>query len=138
MRFTIASAHCRYRIGLVLRLACIVVLIGCATPRPVERGVTIVSPRAQLAASTKSDAPLEQPLLPRDRSTSQCRHDSDCSEHDFGFCGYLDDGVNRNHSGAVLAVLRYRGRACMYAMCASSACREEALPTPSKELAESE
>ncbi len=124
------------RIGRVMRLACIVVLIGCASPRPVERGTTpLVSPRPELAVSNKSDARLEQPLATRERSESNCRRDSDCNEHRFGVCGYLSDGFDHSQDGAMPAVLHYRGRACIYAQCASTACREKALPTPTKDLA---
>jgi len=97
--------------------------------------MALIVPSPELAASTTSAPRLEQPLAPRIRSANECTHDSDCSEHRFGFCGYLDDGRGHDNAGQTLAVLRHRGRTCIYAMCASTACREEALPTPSKDLA---
>ena len=119
----------------MLRVASIIVVVGCASPLRVERGTTQVTPRPTLAVSTKSDTRLEHPLAPRDRSATNCRRDSDCNEHRFGVCGYLSDGLDHSQYDTVAAVLHYRGRACIYAKCASTACREETLPTPSKELA---
>jgi hypothetical protein len=115
----------------MVRLVCLLVLIGCAEPRRVERSRALVTPRSTLAVSTNPDPWLEQRLAPRHRSASTCRKDSDCNEHGFGFCGYLSDDVDRNQGGAIQAVLRYHGRACLYAKCASTACREDAFPTAS-------
>jgi hypothetical protein len=119
-----------------MRLALVVatVVVGCGSPRPVGP-TTMVAARPQLAASMTAEPQVEQPLAPRERAVSECRQDRDCNELQFGFCGYASDDRDHSFSAGHEAVLHYRGRVCLYALCAGAACRSGAVPKPSPELA---